>query len=216
MGYEIKMAEKSLFKTLVVLIFYLFVLFFHIYSFLCLPKNDVEIFNQVLNCLFYPMFKEYSFTEELLYVFNNVYFVLYFAMFYIYEYIHIHGIIATRYDKKRWVTHKYVVGILFIILISLVQYLLIAYLFNFKMTLDMKYYLYPVLFKMLIMSILYTLYNFFKTNKIAFFIILIISSFLLRYFNPVIAIIIFVASFIFNYVFFDLRGFKYNFMRLNS
>ena len=89
MGYEIKMAEKSLFKTLVVLIFYLFVLFFHIYSFLCLPKNDVEIFNQVLNCLFYPMFKEYSFTEELLYVFNNVYFVLYFAMFYIYEYIHI-------------------------------------------------------------------------------------------------------------------------------
>lgn len=214
MKYEIKIAENSLFKTLVVLIFYLFVLFFHIYSFLYLPKNDVEIFNQVLNCLSYPMFREYSFTEELLYVFNNIYFVLYFAMFYIYEYVHIHGMIATRYDKKSWVIHKYVVGILFIILISLLQYLLIAYLFNFKMPLDMKYYLYPILFKMLIMSILYTLYNLFKTNKIIFLIILIISSFLLRYFNPVIAIIIFIASFTLNYVFFDLRRFKYNFLRL--
>lgn len=214
MKYEIKIAENSLFKTLVVLIFYLFVLFFHIYSFLYLPKNDVEIFNQVLNCLSYPMFREYSFTEELLYIFNNIYFVLYFAMFYIYEYVHIHGMIATRYDKKSWVIHKYIIGIIFIILISLLQYLLIAYLFNFKMPLDMKYYLYPILFKMLIMSILYTLYNLFKTNKIIFLIILIISSFLLRYFNPVIAIIIFIASFTFNYVFFDLRRFKYNFLRL--
>lgn len=214
MKYEIKIAENSLFKTLVVLIFYLFVLFFHIYSFLYLPKNDVEIFNQVLNCLSYPMFREYSFTEELLYIFNNIYFVLYFAMFYIYEYVHIHGMIATRYDKKSWVIHKYIIGIIFIILISLLQYLLIAYLFNFKMPLDMKYYLYPILFKMLIMSILYTLYNLFKTNKIIFLIILIISSFLLRYFNPVIAIIIFIASFTLNYVFFDLRRFKYNFLRL--
>lgn len=214
MKYEIKIAENSLFKTLVVLIFYLFVLFFHIYSFLYLPKNDVEIFNQVLNCLSYPMFREYSFTEELLYIFNNIYFVLYFAMFYIYEYVHIHGMIATRYDKKSWVIHKYIIGIIFIILISLLQYLLIAYLFNFKMPLDMKYYLYPILFKMLLMSILYTLYNLFKTNKITFLIILIISSFLLRYFNPVIAIIIFIASFTLNYVFFDLRRFKYNFLRL--
>lgn len=213
MKYEIKNAENSLFKTLIVLLFYLFVLFLSIYSFLYHPKTEEEIFNGVLNYLNYPMFKEYDFIERLLYIFNSMFFVLYFSLFYIYEHIHIHEIIATRYDNKSWVVHKYVIGILFVFLISLIEYGEIAYMFLGKMPVNIKYYLYPFLFKLLLMSFVFTLYNSFKSSKLMFLLLMPFVFFTLYWFNPLFSVIIFIIFFIINYFFFNLRIFKYIFIR---
>ena len=213
MKYEIKNAENSLFKTLIVLVFYLIVLFLSIYTFLYHPKTEEEIFNGILNYLNYPMFKEFNFTESLLYIFNNMFFVLYFSIFYIYIHIYIYEIIATRYDKRKWIIHKYLIGVFFIFLISLIEYGEIAYMFLGKMPVSIKYYLYPFLFKLLLMSFVFTLYNSFKSSKLMFLLLLPLVFFTLYWFNPLVSVIVFIINFIVNYFYFNLRTFKYLFMR---
>lgn len=211
MKYEIKNAENTVVKILVFLVFYIFALFLTLFLFMNEHREPEVILNKILNALCYPAFKEYAFTDNLLYIFNNMFFVLYFAMFYIYEYVCIHNNIATRYNTKKWIMHKYMIGIIAIIIISLIEYGCIFYVFKSSMPHNMKYYLYPFIYKTLIMSCVYTLYNMFKTNKYLFIAIAILVICSLYYFNPYLYIGIIIVTFIINYLFFDLRLFKYKF-----
>lgn len=211
MKYEIKNAENTVLKTSVVIIFYIFSLLISMFIFTNIQHEDTIISNKIINYLCYPIFKEYLFSEKLLYIFNNVSFALYFSIFYIYEYISIHNNIATRYNTKKWITHKYLIGIMIIILISLIQYSCIFYVFKSSMPSSLKHYIYPIFYKTLIMTYVYTLYNIFKTNKLVFIVMSLLALISLFYFNIYICIGIIFVTFIFNYLFFDLRSFKYIF-----
>lgn len=213
MKYEIKNAENTALKTFVVMVFYIFSLFISMFIFSNIQQEDVVKFNKILSYLCYPIFKEYLFNENLLYIFNNIFFALYFAIFYIYEYINIHNNIATRYNTKKWIIHKYLIGIAVIIIISLIQYGCIFYIFKDSMPSSLKYYIYPIVYKTLIMTYVYTLYNIFKTNKMVFVIMFLLSFISLVYCNIILYIILIIFTFIFNYLFFDLKLFKYVFKR---
>ncbi len=213
MKYELKNAENTTFKTLVCLIFYIFALMLTMYLFMNRHREAEEILNEIINCLCYPVFREYVLTDNLLYIFNNMYFVLYFAFFYMYEHLCIHNNIATRYNTKKWVLHKYIIGIGIIIIISLIEYGCVFYVFKSSMPKALKYYLYPLVYKILIMSYVYTLYNTLKTSKWLFIVLFLLSFVSLIYFNFVLYIIIILLTFIFNYLFFDLRLFRYKFKK---
>lgn len=213
MKYEIKNAENTALKTSVVIIFYILALLISMFIFTNTQHEDAIIFNKIINYLCYPIFKEYSFNENLLYIFNNISFVLYFVIFYIYEHISVHNNIATRYNTKKWIIHKYLIGIMVIIIVSLIQYSCIFYIFRSSMPSSLKYYIYPLYYKTLIMTYVYTLYNIFKTNKIAFIVTSLLAFISLFYFNLIIYIGTFIFTFIFNYWFFDLKLFKYVFKR---
>lgn len=213
MKYEIKNAENTALKTSVVIVFYIFVLLISMFLFTNSQHEDSIIFNKILNYLCYPIFKANLFKENLLYIFNNMSFALYFAIFYIYEHISIHNNIATRYNTKKWIIHKYSIGIMVIIIISLIQYACIFYIFKNSMPSSLKYYIYPVFYKTLIMTYVYTLYNIFKTNKMAFIVMSLLAFISFFYFNLIIYISIIIFTFIFNYLFFDLKLFKYVFKR---
>lgn len=211
MKYEIKNAENTVLKTSGVMVFYIFALLISMFIFTNTRHEDTITFNKIINYLCYPIFKEYVFNENLLYIFNNISFVLYFSMFYIYEYINIHNNIATRYNTKKWIIHKYLIGIMIIIIISLIQYSCVFYIFKSSMPSSLKYYIYPVFYKTLIMTYVYTLYNVFKINKMAFIIMFLLAFISLIHFNFIIYIGIIILTFIFNYLFFDLKLFKYKF-----
>ncbi len=209
MKYEIKNAENAILKTLIVLIFYIFVLIISMYSFIARPYEELELFNKILNYLSYPAINEYTLADNLLYIFSNLYFVLYFVIFYIYEYLCFHNNLATRYQTKKWIGHKYLIGIGFIILISLIQYGCIYSIFGSLMPLSIKYYIYPIIYKVFIMCGVYTLFNIFKTNKYIFLITILMIGYVLLHFNIVIYVLLIIFSFILNYLFFDLRIFSY-------
>lgn len=212
MKYEIKNAENSLYKTIIAIIFYLCALLFIMSLFNNNYHEDIEIHSKILSYLNYPIFKEYMFSDVLLYIFNNMYFLLYSVIFYIYEHLCIHNNIATRYNTKKWILHKYIIGIGVILILSLIEYGCIYYVFKSAMPHTLKYYLYPFIYKVLIMSYVYTLYNTFKTNKGIFLILLIPACISLYYFNLYMYIVIIISTLIFNYLFFDLRMFKYKFI----
>lgn len=212
MKYEIKNAENSILKTLVVIVFYILALLISMFLFTNIQHEETIINNKILNYLCYPIYKEYLFDENLLYIFNNMYFLLYFVIFYIYEHLCIHNNIATRYNTKKWILHKYIIGIGVILILSLIEYGCIYYVFKSAMPHTLKYYLYPFIYKVLIMSYVYTLYNTFKTNKGIFLILLIPACISLYYFNLYMYIVIIISTLIFNYLFFDLRMFKYKFI----
>lgn len=213
MKYEVKFAENSIIKTFIVMAFYIFVLIFSMYSFAMKSYDDAELFNKILNYLNYPIFSEYNFVDNLLYIFNAVYFVLYFVIFYVYEYICFHDHIATRFKTKRWVSNKYLIGIMVVILISLVQYGCICSIFGSSMPSSIKYYIYPIIYKIFIMSFIYTLFNLFKTNKLAFLIAMFVVGYASLNFNIIFYTLLIIGSFLLNYLFFDLRLFKYVFSR---
>lgn len=216
MRFEIKNAENTTFKTIIALAFYICALFFAMYIFMNEYQEPEEILNKIINCLCYPVFKEYLFQDSLFYIYNNVYFLLYFAIFYIYEHISIHNNIATRYNTKNWIIHKYIIGIVAIIIISIIQYGCIFYVFKSSMPSSLKYYVYPIIYKTLVMSYVFTLYNIFKTNKGAFIVMSLLAFISLFYFNVIIYIGIIIFTFIFNYLFFDLRLFRYKLKRIKN
>ena len=209
MKYEIKNAENTTLKTSIVIIFYIFALLISMFIFNNSKHEDIIISNKILNYLCYPIFKEYSLNESLLYIFNNASFVLFFSFFYIYEHVSAHNNIATRYNTKKWIIYKYLVGIITIIIISLIQYGCIACIFRDLMPNSLKYYIYPIVYKILIMTYVYTLYNCFKTNKILFILISLLALVSLLYFNPIMYFCIIILTFVFNYLFFSLKQFKY-------
>lgn len=213
MKYEIKNATNSTLKSIVVLFFYLFALFFSMYAFQMSSHDEAEVINRIINYLNYPIFKEYIFTEKLLYIFNNVYFLFYFVMFYIYEFVCFHSNLATRYKSKRWMVHKYLIGAFIIIIVSLIEYACIYYVFGSSMPATINYYIYPIIYKLFIMSSVYTEFNIYKTNKIASVISFILICFSLSCFNIVLYITLIISSFLLNYLFFDLRQFKYKFKK---
>lgn len=213
MKYEVKFAENSILKTFVVLVFYLSVLIFSMYMFMMRPHEEDEIFNRILNYLNYPIFSEYNFIDNLLYIFNNLYFLLYFVMFYIYEYIYFHDNVATRYRTKRWIVHKYLIGITIILIISLIEYACIYSIFGSSMPSSIKYYIYPIIYRIFIMCFVYTLFNIFKTNKLAFLIALFVIGYASLNFNIIFYTLLIIGSFLLNYLLFDLRLFKYVFRR---
>lgn len=213
MKYEVKFAENSIIKTFIVMFFYMFVLIFSMYSFTMKSYDDVELFNKILNYLNYPIFSEYNFIDNLLYIFNTVYFVLYFVIFYVYEYICFHDNIATRFKTKHWIFIKYLIGIIVIILVSLVQYGCIYSIFGSSMPNLIKYYIYPIIYRIFIMCFVYTLFNIFKTNKLAFLITLFVIGYVSLNFNIIIYTLLIIGSFLLNYLFFNLRIFKYEFSR---
>lgn len=214
MKYEIKNAENTTLKTSVVIVFYIFALLISMFIFTNTRYEDAITLNKIINYLCYPVFKEYLFQDNLLYIFNNMSFALYFAIFYIYEHISIHNNIATRYNTKKWIIHKYIIGIMIIIIISLIQYGCIFYIFKSAMPCTIKYYIYPIVYKIAIMTYVYTLYNIFKTNKIAFIVMSLLAFISLFYFNITLYIGIIIFTFILNYLFFDLRLFRYKFKRI--
>lgn len=214
MKYEIKNAENTTFKTIIALAFYIFALLTSMFIFTNSQHEDEIIFNKVLNYLCYPVFKEYLFNENLLYIFNNMSFALYFAIFYIYEHISIHNNIATRYNTRNWIIHKYIIGIMVIIIISLIQYGCIFYIFKSSMPSTIKYYIYPIIYKIAIMTYVYTLYNIFKTNIMTFIVMFLLAFIFLFHFNLILYVGIIIFTFILNYLFFDLRLFRYKFKRI--
>ena len=122
----------------------------------------------------------------------------------------IHNNVATRYNSKKWVRDKYLFGLLTIIVISLIEYLVI-YLFlreHFYM-INYKYLLYPFIFKVTLMSTLYTFYNLAYTNFIFAILFVLISYLLLFKFKLYVYVIVFIVTFIFNYLFFDLKKYRY-------
>lgn len=211
MKYEINYAKNSIMKTFIVLIFYIFVLILSMYLFCLKTHEETELENQILKFLTYPIMKEYSYFDILLYIFGNLYFVLYFTFYYIYEYLCFHNNLATRYKAKIWVSHKYLIGTILIIMISLIQYGCVYSIFTSTLPLSMKYYIYPIIYKMFIMSSVYTLFNMYKTNKLLFFFIAIFLTYILFHFNFFIFLILILFSFVLNYLFFDLKQFSYNF-----
>lgn len=209
MKYQLESAMNAILKTIIFFIFYILIIYIKMYLFSLKYDDTNLITNAILNYLNYPMFNEFQFNEHLLFVFNNFYFILYFSFFYIYEYLHVHSSVSTRYETKKWILHKYIVGALVIVILSLIEYLIIWYVFKSNMILDIKYYLYPMLYKTVIMTLVFTIFNCFRTNKLVGFCLIIISFLILFKFNWIMAIVCLIITFIINYLFFDLRKFRY-------
>lgn len=209
MKYQLENAINTILKTVIFFIFYILVLYIKMYLF-SLKYDDISLItNAILNYLNYPVFTEFNFNEHLLFIFNNFYFILYFSFFYIYEYFSIHSSICTRYKSKKWIVHKYIMGLLAIVILSLVEYLIIWYVFKSNMVLNIKYYLYPIVYKTLIMTLVFTIFNSFRTNKLVGIALILVSLIILFKFNWIVAGVCFIITFIINYLFFDLRKFRY-------
>lgn len=209
MNYELKYAEKAILKSIAVLILYLIFLIINMYFFSIKLHDENEVHNIILNYICYPIFNEYNFSESLLYLFNNLYFVLLFTIYYVYEYLQMHDNISSRYKSKKWIRDKYIIGILLVVIISLIQYNCIFFIFKSSMPKSLNYYFYPIIFKIFIMSSLYTLFNLFNTNKVIFCLNVIVIIVMLLYFNIYVYLILIVFSFILNYNLFDLKLFRY-------
>jgi hypothetical protein len=210
MKYEIKNAEMACIRTLVFFIFYIGVIFFILFSLNIGLLTDNQIFNRIIGLLCYPVLSEYDLIDKNLYVFNSCYFLLYLSMFYIFDFIYAHNNIATRFNSKKWLIYKYVIGIISIIILSLIEYACIFYVLNNNMPLNIKYYLYPIVFRILIMTYVYSIFNLFRTNILLGIISLPLAVYSLYKFNIIFAIVVIIGLFIFNYLFFNLRQFRYN------
>ncbi len=174
-----------------------------------------EIFNYILNFLCYPVTSSYNLEKVPLFFFNILCFIIFILYFYMYENIKIHNNMATRYESKKWVKEKYIFGTISIIIISLIEYLLI-YLF-FKSYFNMITYnhlLYPLLFKLLLMSLIYFICNSNKLNFIVKSVIIVISYFILINYNLYLYIIIFLLTSITNYFLFDLHKYSFHITRV--
>lgn len=208
MKYEVKSAEWAFLKTIIVFIFYFVVLFITMFGFMQILHEDEEITELVKKLLCYPIFNKDN-PVDTLYIFVNSYLVLFFAVFHLSEHIYFHNNIALRYNQKKWVIHKYIVGICFILIFSLLQYLSIFYVFHSYMPTSLKYYIYPIVYRIMIMSSVYTLYNMLNTNKIACIVLLLLLLYPLLHFNIYLSLAIIIGTFIINFMFFNLRTFKY-------
>lgn len=207
MKYEVKSAEWAFLKTIIVFIFYFVVLFITMFGFMQILHEDEEITELVKKLLCYPIFNKDN-PVDTLYIFVNSYLVLFFAVFHLSEHIYFHNNIALRYNQKKWVIHKYIAGICFILIFSLLQYLSIFYVFHSYMPTSLKYYIYPIVYRIMIMSSVYTLYNMLNTNKIACIVLLLLLLYPLLHFNIYLSLAIIIGTFIINFMFFNLRTFK--------
>lgn len=214
MKYELQMTKNTIMRTGIIFILYLIFLICDLYIFnnnlIFNDYSQKEILNFILSYLCYPVFIKYVSEKGLLFLFNMLFLTIYFTYFYLYENMSIHNNVATRYNSKKWVRDKYLFGLLTIIVISLIEYLVI-YLFlreHFYM-INYKYLLYPFIFKVTLMSTLYTFYNLAYTNFIFAILFVLISYLLLFKFKLYVYVIVFIVTFIFNYLFFDLKKYRY-------
>lgn len=169
-----------------------------------------EIFNYILNFLCYPVTNSYNLEKVPLFFFNILCFIIFILYFYMYENIKIHNNMATRYESKKWVKEKYIFGTISIIIISLIEYLLIYLFFkSYFYMITYNHLLYPLLSKLLLMSLIYFICNSNKLNLMIKIIFIVTSYFILINYNLYLYIIIFLLTSITNYFLFDLH--KYSF-----
>lgn len=208
MKYEVKSAEWAFLKTIVVFIFYFVILFITMFGFMRFNHDDIEIFEQAKELLCFPIFSKEN-PVNTLYIFINSYLVLFFAVFHLSEHIYFHNNIALRYNQKKWAIHKYIVGLCFIVFFSILQYLSVYYVFGPYMPTSLEYYIYPIVYRIMIMSSVYTLYNMLNTNKIVCIVLLLLLLYPLLHFNIYLSVVVIIGTFIINFMFFNLRTFRY-------
>lgn len=154
--------------------------------------SQIQITNEDLFSLTcYPSSIEYGFVSLLLtmYQFGLLIYIIY--IFYIHEFEHSFENIILRVNQKKWIISKIIVTFVFTFFLRLIYFGLIYLYFYDKISFQLNYLIYPIIYSMFISIMVLFCLNFSDKKRYYIYIISFIVSFILfKRFKLILALLI--------------------------